>query len=204
MLGLVVLWPALGYVNATQAVGTAVQLNTPAALGGWRASAALTEWQPHYLNTDARVHQSYDDGTARVGVYLEYYRHQRQDAELINSRNFLVKQKDPVWRQVADRSREISVGGKPLQIREAKLRSADQDLLVWYWYWMDGNYTTNHYLAKLWEGKAKLLGETGDAGAVILAAELGEKGDAEAVLAEFVEAMEPAIRASLEGAADDD
>lgn len=199
---LLLLWPTLGYVHALKDIPANVAINTPAARGEWQAADAMTSWRPHYLGTDAAVQQSYARGGQRVIVNLEYYRHQRQDAELINSQNFLVKQKDPVWRQVADAPHEIEIDGKRIKIRQAKLRSEQQDLLVWYWYWMDGEYTTNHYLAKLWEAKAKLLGETGDAAAVILATDLGgEDREAAAVLTDFIHVMEPSIRGSLEDVA---
>ena len=200
---LLLIWPALGYVHAAKESLVHASLNVPAVHDAWQTSAEeATRWRPHYLGTDAALRQSYTSGPRRVGVYLEYYRHQRQGAELINSQNYLVRQKDLEWRQVADAPRTITVRGKTVQIRQAKLRSAQQDLLVWYWYWMDGDYTTNHYLAKLWDAKAKLLGETGDAAAIILATPLGaEDQEAETVLADFVNAMEPAIRTSLDDAA---
>src|SRR3569623_163393 len=202
---LLLIWPALGYVHAAKESLVHASLNVPAVHDAWQTSAEeATRWRPHYLGTDAALRQSNTSGPRRVGVYLEYYRHQRQGAELINSQNYLVRQKDLEWRQVADAPRTITVRGKTVQIRQAKLRSAQQDLLVWYWYWMDGDYTTNHYLAKLWDAKAKLLGETGDAAAIILATPLGaEDQEAETVLADFVNAMEPAIRTSLDDAAHD-
>ena len=203
VLVLLLLWPLLGHFNGARATSSMhVVLAAPVAASGWQTAAALNTWQPHYLGTDAALRQSYTQGARRVSVDLEYYRHQRQGAELINSQNVLVVQKDSQWRQVADTPREISVSGKRIGLREAKLRGRDQDLLVWYWYWMDGDYTTNHYLAKLWEGKAKLLGEAGDAAAIIIATDLGDEEDAaRAMLSEFLTAMEPAIAASLENAA---
>lgn len=204
VLVMLLLWPALGYVNTLKQIPVDVTIAMPLPRGEWQATDDVTPWRPHYLGADAALQQTYARGENRVSVDLEYYRHQRQDAELVNSQNVLVKQKDPVWRQVADRPREISINGESFRIREAKLRSERQDLLVWHWYWMDGAYTTNHYLAKLWEGKAKLLGETGDAAAIILATELGaEDRDAVAVLTDFINTMEPSLRASLETVADE-
>lgn len=200
---LLLIWPVLGYVHAAREDDVHVILKAPIAHTVWQVSdEGATSWRPHYIGTDAALQQNYVSGARRVAVYLEYYRHQSQGAELINSQNYLVRQKDPVWRQVADAPRTISVQGRPLHIRQVKLRSMGQDLLVWYWYWMDGDYTTNHYLAKLWDAKAKLLGDTGDAAAIIIATPLGaEDKDADAVLADFVNAMEPAIKTSLDDAA---
>jgi EpsI family protein len=82
------------------------------------------------------------------------------------------------------------------------MRSEQQNLLVWYWFWVDGRTTTNQYLAKLWDAKAKLLGETGDAAAIIISAPFSDQGaDGEKTLQEFMTAMQPSIDASLENAA---
>jgi EpsI family protein len=121
---------------------------------------------------------------------------------LINSQNVLIKQKDPVWRQTADLPYEVTVNGKRMEVRLAKMRSHDQDLLVWYWYWVNGKTTTNHYLAKLWDAKAKLLGGKGDAAAIVISTPLTSRiGEAEEVLKTFITAMQPSIEKSLEGAA---
>jgi EpsI family protein len=71
--------------------------------------------------------------------------------------------------------------------------------MVWYWYWVDGRTTTNHYLAKLWDAKIKLLGGRGDAAAIIVTAPYTDQGDdADVTLRAFMAAMRPAIEASLE------
>src|SRR3569833_1674320 len=128
--------PAHGYVQAAKESLVHASRTVPAVHEARQTSAEeATRWRPHYLGTDAALRQSYTSGPRRVGVYLEYYRHQRQGAELIKTQKNLVRQKDLVWRQVADAPRTITVRGKTVQIRQAKLRSAQQDLLVWYWYW---------------------------------------------------------------------
>ena len=135
-------------------------------------------------------------------MYLAYYRRQRQGAELINSQNVLIPQKDPVWRQTADSPHEVTFNGMQWEVRQAKMRSRDQDLLVWYWYWVNGRTTTNHYLAKLWDAKAKLFGETGDAAAIVISTSLMDQTiDAENVLKAYMTAMQASIETTLENAA---
>ena len=193
----------MGYMISEDNSPVHVSLTTPEARGGWQPAAKpLSEWRPHYLNTDAALEQTYQRGDRKVSVYLAYYRRQRQGAELINSDNVLVVQKHPVWRQTADSSYEVMLNGKRFHVRLAKVRSAQQDLLVWYWYWVDGHTTTNHYLAKLWDAKAKLLGETGDAAAVMISAEFSDQGaDADTTIKEFMTAMQASIETTLEDVA---
>lgn len=194
------IWPALGYMTTEDSGPMKVSLAVPAAQGGWQPAAApLSEWRPRYIGTDAALEQSYQRGNRKVSVYLAYYRTQRQGAELINSQNVLIKQKDPVWHQTADVPHETMLNGKRLEVRLGKMRSSHQDLLVWYWYWLDGHYTTNHYLAKLWAAKAKLLGETGDAAAIVVSTELNEQdAEAETTITDFMSSMKPSIETALE------
>jgi len=195
------MWPAMGsYMSTADDAPINVTLATPMTKGGWQATdRPLTTWRPRYIGTDAAVDQTYQHGKQRVSVYLAYYRRQRQGAELINSQNVLIPQKDPVWRQTADSPYEVTIDGKRWGVRLAKMRSQNQDLLVWYWFWVNGRTTTNHYLAKLWDAKAKLLGEKGDAAAIIISTPLiNEAGEAEDVLKAFMTAMQPSIEKSLE------
>jgi len=202
-LAVMAIWPAMGYMHEEDNGPVVVSLGVPAAQGGWQPVAEpLSEWRPRYHGTDAVSDQTYQRGDRKVSVYVAYYRRQRQGAELINSQNVLIEQKHPVWRQTADSPHEVVLGGKRLEVREAKMRSAQQDLLVWYWYWIDGHTTTNHYLAKLWDAKAKLLGETGDAAAILVSAQFTDQGaDAEQTLGDFMGAMRASIETNLENAA---
>lgn len=197
---LIAMWPALSMVTTTASHPAQVSLAVPAPQNGWALAAVpLSEWQPRYINTDATVNQTYRRGDERVNVYMAYYRTQRQGAELINSQNVLIKQKDKVWRQTADVPHEMILGGQRVEVRLAKMRSNQQDLLVWYWYWVDGRTTTNHYLAKLWDTKAKLLGGKGDAAAIVISTPFTDQGnDADQRLQRFMTAMHTAIEASLE------
>ena len=197
----VTVWPATGsYMSTINDAPINVSLSNPAPMGGWQTDAQpLTTWQPRYLNTDATLDRTYRHGNQRASVYLAYYRRQRQGAELINSDNVLIPQKDPVWSQTADEPYDVTIDGKHWEVRLAKMRSQDQDLLVWYWFWVNGQTTTNHYLAKLWDAKAKLLGEKGDAAAIVISTPLTEEiGGSEGVLKAFMTAMQPSIEASLE------
>ena len=199
----IAMWPVIGAsMNAGYKVPVTISLHEPVPRGGWHATAnSKGSWRPHYTGTDAVIDQSYMLGTHKVNLYLAYYQRQRQGAELINSQNVLVPQKDPVWHQTADIPYDVIINGKHLEVRLAKIRSDDEDLLVWYWYWVNGQTTTNHYLAKLWDAKAKLMGETGDAAAIMISTPLrDDSGNAENELKNFMDAMQPSIEASLEKA----
>jgi EpsI family protein len=195
----IALWPALGATQHEEAIPVTGALPVPAPQRGWQLTdGPFSAWRPHYINADSVVDQTYRLGDRDVNLYMAYYIRQRQDAELINSQNVLVTQQHREWHQTADAPHRVNIGGRELDVRLAKLHSDKQNLMVWYWYWVDGRTTTNHYLAKLWDAKIKLLGGRGDAAAVIVATPFSDEAAADQALSDFMAAMEPAIEASLE------
>ena len=93
---------------------------------------------------------------------------------------------------------EIQSPAGRLVANESTLRSAHTNLLVWSWYWIGGSYTSNVYFAKLYQAKAKLLGEGDDAAAIFIYAPFEGKPDtAREVLREFVPTMFRAIDKTL-------
>ena len=112
--------------------------------------------------------------------------------ELINTDNQLVSTRDPNWGLITNSSTDIAANNGMLTIGESTLRSTRGNLLVWSWYWVDGKYTSNGYLAKLYQAKAKLLGDADDAAAIFVYTPYDGKPDrAMATLREFVR---PAFR----------
>ena len=137
----------------------------------------------------------------KVEVLLKYYRNQHQGAELINSDNQLVNTRDPSWGLISDSSVEIQSPRGRLVANESTLRSARTSLLVWSWYWIGGSYTSNIYFAKLYQAKAKLLGEGDDAAAIFIYAPFEGKPDAaREVLREFVPTIFQSIDKTLTAA----
>jgi EpsI family protein len=56
-------------------------------------------------------------------------------------------------------------------VRETFIRSAHQSLVVWNWYWVDGRFTSNEYVAKLLLARARFLRRRQSAAAIALATE---------------------------------
>jgi len=87
-------------------------------------------------------------------------------------------------------------------MRETRLRSARQRLLVWDWYRVAGSDLSNPYVAKLLLARDKLLYRGDDAAVIMLATPYEIRTQAaEEALREFARAMLPSINAALEGAA---
>jgi EpsI family protein len=65
------------------------------------------------------------------------------------------------------------VDGHQLEIQESVIRSADYGTrLVWHWYWVEGQFTSNSYWAKLLQVKAILGGQKKGAAMIIVSTDL--------------------------------
>jgi len=109
-----------------------------------------------------------------------------------------VEQKHPVWSNVGQSLRVEDVGSGAIELRESRLRSLRQRLLIWDWFRISERDLTNPYVAKILLARDKLMGR-GDAGAaIIIAAPYDEQADAAAkTLREFSHEMRPSIDATL-------
>src|SRR5688572_22054036 len=105
-------------------------LSAPPATGSWREiEGHLAGWMPRYINPAIRLNQTYALDGKPFGLYLGYYRNQRQGAELITVRNVLVSSSDDRWANVGERRRAVSVGNDKLPLLEAKVRGRSTYLL---------------------------------------------------------------------------
>ncbi|HXX84685.1 MAG TPA: exosortase A [Casimicrobiaceae bacterium] len=201
VLALVAVWPAYGaYLDRDDGdVPKTLELAAPAAAGGWIVdSAPLTEWRPRYDPASATVFQVYSKGDRLVAVYLAYYQHQRRGTQLVSSTNIMVVQKHPVWSNVGESRSRASVGPAMLEVRETKLRSPAQRLLIWDWFRIGEHDLINPYAAK-WALAWQKLSNRGDDGTAIILATPYDDPNAtpEETLREFVRAMMPSITSAL-------
>lgn len=168
----------------------------------WTPRAPLSEWKPHFQNPDVIVNQSYARDASSVMLYLGYYENQTQEQELIRSQNVLVSTTDKAWSQIAERKKQIRLGGQQLEIIESELRGPNQRLLVWHWYWVDGVLTVNDYRVKWQEASSRLLGRGDHAAVIILAAPFEDNpADVARVLADFAAAANGPVQDALRQAA---
>ena len=203
-LAIAAAWPlyAAHLERANGAIGAPV-LARPAGAAGWSSETLpLTDWRPRYSGAAASSFELYRKGDRAVALYVGYYRGQRKGAELVTSGNVIVAQGDPLWMNVGDSARTEDLGNGPVDMRETRLRSARQRLLVWDWYRVAGSDLSNPYVAKLLLARDKLLYRGDDAAVIMLATPYEIRTQAaEEALREFARAMLPSINAALAGAA---
>lgn len=200
VLSVTLLWPLWAKISDSTANRATVSLTAPENDQWHRTAVKMTDWQPRYLGTDAELMQSYEHDDNTVSLYLGYYREQRQDAELVNSQNVLVRQKHPVWRQVNHGQMRLQINGRDIDVWTGRLRASHgQNLEVIYWHWLGGRYTINPYFSKLLDARAKLLGQPRDGAVILLATDLvdGDTDKALGTLQQFATAMLPGIQKQL-------
>lgn len=175
------------YAERPPSAGTDIALTAPETVGAWRVQPeSASTWQPAFPNADAEIRQTYGVDGREVDVYVAYYAHQRQGAEVVNYQNRFAD--GTVWNRAGEGRFGASVNGAPLTVQYVRLLSRDGRRMVWYWYWVDGQITGNPYVAKLLEIGAKLRGGIQAAAVISVAARYDERPDeARRVLARFIE-----------------
>lgn len=184
-----------------------VQLQAPPQLAtGWNISPETPPpFTPAFQNPSATVNVSYANGADSVGVYLGYYRAQNYQHKLVSSDNVLVRSKDPQWALVASSSSQVSFAGHAVSVRQAELRgasllaqSADDRLLTWQLYWVNGTLTASDVQAKAYGALYRLLGRGDDSAVIVLSTQRSADGEDQARLHAFVQANAQALIALLE------
>lgn len=171
-------------------------LNT---VGNWQAEeSGFSSWRPAFTPPAADWQRNYRQGERRVGAYVAYYRKQDSQHKLVSSENVLARSEDDFWAVVTRGAKDAD----GLAVRTATLRGGsvggvnEQRLLVWQWYWIDGELTASDIKAKLLGLKARLLGRGDDGAIVVVYAPVGESGgsqNADAALADFAPRLRDAL-----------
>jgi EpsI family protein len=195
LLALGPLWVA--WIDARPHTGN-FRIPEPAATGAWSATPSFTDWKPHYVNPADERQSSYSNGEGKVGVYLAYYGHQEQGAELINSQNVMIEQKHPVWREPMQATREAQVGDRTIALVESRLDSDRQRLLVWHWMRLAGRDVNNPYVGKVYEALGRLGGSGRDGFGIVIYAPYTDSPDAaRGQMQAFLETMLPSINEAI-------
>ena len=174
---------------------------TVEAASGWQPAPAFTTWTPHWVGADRQARDQFVRDQQPVLIEINYYATQRQDAELVNSQNFMIKQKDPHWSNVGETLTTVDIAGQLHPVRQARMRGADgQRLLVWQWNVVNGQPTVNDQYAKLVLAFDRVRGARDDGASVLIATPYDDAESTEAAratLARFAAEMQPAIARAL-------
>jgi len=155
----------------------AVRIAFPDAIGGWRASAAASDWRIAFNGADAQATGRYRSGSQSVDLFVAYYQHQGEGRELVAHSNRVYD--NDTWRPQRESKATASIGGAPVDVSATYLSAGQRQRLVWHVYWIDGQYIRSPVLAKLLQAKASLL--FGDPRAGVVAASSDDVENTEAL-----------------------
>ncbi len=188
---------------ADQATARAARLDpavgAPDMPGFAKVGAPIDAWLPRFAGADRQVDQLYAKAGRDIGLHVGLYDRERQGAKAITIEHDFIP--GDRWKLGQRRVVTIDVSGRPLTLVSQRLTAPGRYRLIWYWYWVGGEFTGNPYAAKWLQTKALLTGGSPAAAVVAVSAEyppsLGEPAD---LFRDMVAAM-PAIQAMLESAA---
>ena len=185
-------------VVRTMAKQPPVMLSEP-DIAGWQRTDAFTSWRPAFKNPAAEQTRFLLHNGVRAGLYIGYYRNQRQHAELITYGNVLAMPGSENWRRLNESV--LTVSHDHLAVHQNVLAQGNQRLLGWYWYWTGDRFTTNSYVAKAYLAINRLLMRPDDSAVVAVFAPFPENSDtAAAILQQLVQDALPIVRRQLEAA----
>ena len=124
---------------------------------GWIATAGrASDWRPIIENADAELTQSYTSEDAEVIVHIAYFFSQRQGAEVVNEQHRLAGNLSSLVAE--ENSYGLRIDGDLTDVPCMRVADSESPLLVCTWYWVDGTFTGNAIIAKLYQAKARLWG----------------------------------------------
>ena len=175
-----------------------IELAMPTLVGSFHQLTEARDPAPPSLEApDAQAEAAYDVGGRTIYLHVGYYQRERQGAEAAGSGHHL-SGKD--WFVTRVGAATASVGADESSVQVQEVASGKQRRLIWYWYWVDGRFTGNPYLAKLLQAKVKLIGGWQPSAVIVTAVDFDDTpAAASRALRQFaagLTALVPALRSA--------
>jgi exosortase A len=180
--------PAFAKLTSAEA-GTSqtMALRDPVVALPWSPSGArFANWKPELLEPNGELSESYSKEGRWVEIYVAYYEPGGKNSKLVSTANSLYARRE--WQRTGEKRVEARIGGQAVAVRQLAIRSVESHLMLWSWYWVDGEFTSNDYKAKSLLAWARLKRSRAGSAVIVLATEDTPTGPpAGAVLKDFSE-----------------
>ena len=203
----VLMLPVWLAISATQVTSNTRVLALPKQVNEWQLvqDEQLSQWQPFYQGATQQLQATYRNGQDRVGVSVATFAAQQQGAELASSSHRLTEGGQKIWKELFRSGHIAYFDGYEIELTEARIKSKQQNLLVWQWKYFDGARTTSDLYIKILEALAKFKGGSEMGAALIVFIETTEadsnsKSIAQAQLSDFMKDFLPLIEAEIDNA----
>ena len=177
--------PYTFYLTQHKTVAENVEIVLPERQTEWRGVISNRgDWRPAFHGAVSQK-RLYIKDKEKVSLYIGYYPVQKQGEELVNGMNRISNEEN--WRPIYYRDKSYEVDG--FQVKEQVVTNAAQKKrLIWYWYSVAGQQTTNKYIAKALQLLA-ILNRSEKTYVVIFSTEFGELDRARGVMRDFMAGM---------------
>ena len=177
------------HLDHAPVIGSA-HLVSPVAQAPWReVTGSPDPLPPTFAGADAELHTVYSSGTARAYLHVGYFLRDRRGAQAVSSAHDF--EGGDGWRTAAAGTATMQLEDQPLSVRFSRSVRGHAGHLVWYWYWVDGQFTGDPYIAKLLETKAKVLAREEASAVIAISADYSnDSAEAEKALRAFSSALQ--------------
>jgi EpsI family protein len=128
-----------------------------AAPAGWTSVRELDDqWAPEPRALQQRTTEAFSSGTSQVSTCFGWYAERQRGVELINPNNLVGD--SGVWTLLGGSTRQVVIRGRPSVVAEHEIMHARDHRLVWLWYSVGTELTSNPYRLRLIEAENRLLG----------------------------------------------
>lgn len=171
-----ILWaPAYAWALFPQPSDPAHPPEFPPFNAAWSATdSAASDWRPRFVGADGELFATYERAGEHVALFIAYYDHQRQGAEVVYYANSMAD--GARWQLTGTGIARLSIAGdRPRDARVDYLTSMSGKRVVVWWYWVGNRLTADPIEAKIYEVVARLLHQ--QQAAAVLAVSVGYDTD---------------------------
>lgn len=187
------------YANQSDPGSVAIAIPLPDRFGPWQAVDTEPAWRARLAETDREIVRVYSDGRRRVTVHIGYYWRQDERREVAGQSTQMADERS--WSRLSSGRRNVAFGDDVLSVHTQRLSQGTARRIVWYWYWVGGDYVAATLNAKINQVLAALsYGEQRAAVIAVSTVEESEPDRAAGTLADFL-AAGPGIARALAAAA---
>jgi exosortase A len=173
-------------------------VGVPDLPGFAKATARPGAWKPVFAGADRQIDQLYERSGRSIGLHIGLYARERQAAKAVTVEHDLTAEGE--WSLGDKKTAVVNVNGRQVTVISQRLSAPGRYRLVWYWYWVGGEFVGTPYAAKWLQIKNMLTAGNPATAIVAVSAEyppvLGEPAD---LFRDMMAAM-PAVQAALEQA----
>ena len=161
----IVLWPLIQQQMTSQRFPAVMNTYELPVFSDWSPADPNWSWHP-VAHSAVQTTRFLNKELRQAAIYVDYYP-VPTDAEMINSSNTMIDPETDQWHLISIRKEQLA--DFDISVTEYRIKSLNQELLVWSWYQVAGTNSANKYIVKLLEGANRLLGDRHDSARLIFA-----------------------------------